>query len=141
MKAYMSETRRGGIDPVGIARTYSNVGRDVVEARAILAETEPRVPCRDVFNVGRTSNSEYSNIGQLALCHEPYKALAASLAAILPVLDELEAEANYSAEFGAPAATDTCAECGMVRPLYPAYEGAGMEFWACAPCLDAMGAC
>jgi hypothetical protein len=87
MKAYMSETRRGALDPVGIARTYSNVGRDVVEARAILAATEP-TDCRAYGMLSRERQS-----------------LAESLAAILPVLDALEAEASRV----------KCRACGRVH--------------------------
>jgi hypothetical protein len=53
------------------------------EARAILAETEPFVWSRDEFRVGRSSNTEHSNIGPLAMCSPMYQALAESLSAFV----------------------------------------------------------
>ena len=83
MKAFMSSIGNE-LEMGRFARPWTHMERMAVrEIRAILAETEPFVPSRDEFKVGRFSNTEHSSIGTLAMCSPMYQALAEALAAFV----------------------------------------------------------
>lgn len=105
VRAYMSDRtglRRGSANAMTMRTEYEHVfGPPIAlaEARAILAETEPIN--RDPRQLWKTAQASIYAIAtgrrwgaRMVADMEAGEALAASLAAILPVLDELEAEAG-----------------------------------------------